>query len=564
MTNNKLNYIIFLVLSFAIIFGYSYFFSKPEKKQSSQNGQQVTEQVSPTPGVDPSDGTEGFTGDFEGSPASDNAIHTAPEGKLVSIDTPLYHGVIDTAGGRIYSWELKKYQENTNGAAPVNLFQDSPPGFSTILKLKGYRIPELIPFNYGGKDSITVNEGTKEIIFNWNSPEGIVVKKIYEIDSSSYVLKQRFEVTNPSGSPVQEKLDIKWYGRIEQKGRGENTRSFIVLVSNDLERVEKKPNETENYSGVIDWFGYSEKYFMTTFLPETGANTTVTLSPLDQESLVRALYSYPVDTIPAGKTSIRNWEVYLGPLEGDIVEAVGYNLQEAINYGWVAFLAKPLLDFLQWLNTYFHNYGISIIVITVLIRVVFLPLTVRSMASMKEMQVKMEKIKPKLEALKEKYKDDKAKQNSETMKLYSSHGINPLSSLGGCFPMLLQLPVFIALYDVLLHSIALRHSSFLWISDLAEPETLFDIPFVGIPFRALPLLMGVSWFISQKMTPMTPAAGGENMQLQMKLMQFMPIIFTVMFWGLPSGLVLYWTVSNILSIGQQIYVNRRVVAPKGG
>ena len=211
----------------------------------------------------------------------------------------------------------------------------------------------------------------------------------------------------------------------------------------------------------------------------------------------------------------------MGPLVSSFIEPVGYNLSEAVNYGWFGFLAKPLLDFLKWLNTYFHNYGISIIVITVLIRVLFFPLTVKTMVSMKKMQLKMEKIKPKMDALKEKFKDDKAKQNQELMKLYSNHGINPLSSLGGCLPLLIQLPVFVALYDVFLNSIDLRHSSFLWISDLAEPETLFDIPYIGIPFRILPLVMGASWFVSQKMTPMT-MAGNEQMQLQMKMMQFMP------------------------------------------
>ncbi|MEQ9618087.1 MAG: membrane protein insertase YidC [Deltaproteobacteria bacterium] len=561
MSNNKLNYIIFLVLSFAIIFGYTYFFSKPANQQQKQNGRQAAEQSTPAPATT----SPAFTNDFNESPASNNnTIHSSPEGELVSIDTPLYHGVLDTAGGRIFKWELKKYKQNTNGSAPINLFFDSPPGFSTLLRLQGYEVPELIPFKYSGDRNVSVEDGSKELVFEWSSPGGITVKKFYEIDSSNYVLKQRFEVTNPGDTPVQEKLDIRWYGKVEQHGRGGNTKSFITLVSSDVERVEKQPDETRNYRGVIEWFGYSEKYFMSTFLPETGAETTISLSPLDQEGLVRALYSYPADTIPAGKTSIKNWEVYLGPLESEDVNVAGYNLEEAINYGWVGFLARPLLEFLKWLNEFFHNYGISIIVITVLIRLVFLPLTIRSMVSMKQMQVKMEKVKPKMEALKEKYKDDKAKQNSELMKLYSSHGINPLSSLGGCFPLLLQLPVFVALYDVLLHSIELRHSSFLWINDLSEPETLFDIPGIGIPFRILPLLMGVSWFISQKMTPMTPAAGGENMQLQMKLMQFMPIIFTVMFWGLPSGLILYWTVSNILSIGQQIYVNRRVIAPKGG
>jgi YidC/Oxa1 family membrane protein insertase len=183
------------------------------------------------------------------------------------------------------------------------------------------------------------------------------------------------------------------------------------------------------------------------------------------------------------------------------------------------------------------------------------------MASMKQMQARMQELKPKIDALKEKYKDDKATQNTELMKLYTSHGINPLGSLGGCLPLLVQFPVFIALYDVLLYSIELRYSSFLWIDDLSSPEHLFNIPSVGVPFRILPLVMGASWYLSQKMTP-TTAPGTDN--AQMKMMEFMPLIFTVMFWGLPSGLILYWTVSNILSIVQQLYVNRRFIASKGG
>jgi len=186
---------------------------------------------------------------------------------------------------------------------------------------------------------------------------------------------------------------------------------------------------------------------------------------------------------------------------------------------------------------------------------------VKSMKSMKDVQNKMKKLKPEIDALKEKYKNDKSTQQAEMMKLYTSNNINPLSSLGGCLPLLIQFPVFIALYFALLYSIDLRHSSFLWINDLSQPEYLFDV--LGIPFRILPLLMGISWFFSQKLTPMT-SPGSEAMEMQMKLMQFMPIIFTVMFWGLPSGLILYWTVSNILSIGQQLYINRQVPNPEGG
>ncbi len=178
---------------------------------------------------------------------------------------------------------------------------------------------------------------------------------------------------------------------------------------------------------------------------------------------------------------------------------------------------------------------------------------------MKGMQKKMQALKPKIDEIKEKYKDDKAKQNQELMKLYTGHGINPLSSLGGCLPMLIQIPVFIALYDVLLYSIELRHSTFLWIDNLAEPEHLFDFPGIGVPFRILPLAMGVSWYASQKLTP---ASAPTVDNVQAKVMEFMPIIFTIVFWGLPSGLILYWTVSNILSIVQQLYVNHRM-AKKG-
>ncbi|MYE60562.1 MAG: membrane protein insertase YidC [Candidatus Dadabacteria bacterium] len=232
-----------------------------------------------------------------------------------------------------------------------------------------------------------------------------------------------------------------------------------------------------------------------------------------------------------------------------------------MDYGYAGVLTKIAVVLLKFVNDFFSNFGISIIVLTIALRVIFFPLTVKSMKSMKAIQNKMKSLKPEIDALKEKYKDDKSTQQAEMMKLYTSNDINPLSSLGGCLPLLIQLPVFIALYFALLYSIDLRHSSFLWVNDLSQPEHLFDV--LGIPFRVLPLLMGVSWFLSQRLTPMT-APGSETMELQMKLMQFMPIIFTVMFWGLPSGLILYWTVSNILSVGQQLYINRQVPEPEGG
>jgi YidC/Oxa1 family membrane protein insertase len=492
-------------------------------------------------------------------------ISFAPQGKLITIKTPLYTGTIDTAGGRIVEWKLEKYKENTDkNSPPVDLFKNSPPEFNTNLELKGFQIPNPIPFEFDGSNEVNVYEGGQEITLYWKSPEGIEIKKIYRINPSSYLLGHRFKVKNTTQAPISGVLYIESYGRTEHSGgRSSNNKNFIAMVSDRVKRIDRLPKEPNVFKGTINWFGFSDKYFSSIFLPEIGGETQVRLGKVGQEGIARAVFSYPSDVIPPGSTLIRESKLYLGPMDYEILRSFDYGLEKMINYGWVGPLARPVLWFLNVLNGVFKNYGIAIIAITIIIRLIFLPLTLKSMASMKEMQLKMQELKPKLDTIKEKYKDDKVKQNAELMKLYSSHGINPLSTLGGCLPLLIQLPIFIALYDVLLYSIELRHSSFLWIKDLSEPEKLFDVPGVGIPFRILPLAMGASWYISQKMTP-TASVGGDSMQLQMKMMEFMPLVFTIMFWGLPSGLILYWTVSNILSILQQLYVNRRFMVPKGG
>ncbi|HXG30660.1 MAG TPA: membrane protein insertase YidC [Thermodesulfobacteriota bacterium] len=553
MDRIKLNYILFFLLSFLIIFAYtSIFVPKTPKRMPEQKNTQG--EIS----------KEGLREERVKN-VEETISSLQPQGRLITIKTPLYVGTIDTAGGRIVEWRLLKYKESTDrDSPPVNILKDSPPVFNTNLRLKGIQIPNPIPFEFDGGSEVDFSEGKGEMVLYWRSPEGIEVKKIYEIDPSSYLLGQRFEVKNGTQTPLNGTLYVESYGKIEQNGSGKNNKDFTAMVSDNLERVDKLPKEEIVLKGTTAWFGFADKYFLSSFLPQIGGQTEISLERVEQDGFVRAVFSYPEDVIPVGSTSIHKSNLYLGPMDYEVLRSLGLGLENTIKYGWVGFLARPLLWFLKALDGVFKNYGISIIVITLIIRLLFLPLTVKSMASMKEMQIKMQELKPKMDALKEKYKDDKAKQNAELMKLYTSHGINPLSGLSGCLPLLIQLPVFIALYDVLLYSIELRHSSFLWITDLSEPEHLFDIPGIGIPFRILPLAMGVSWYISQKMTP-TAAAPGSDSMIQMKMMEFMPLIFTIMFWGLPSGLILYWTVSNILSIVQQLYVNRRfIAAPKGG
>ena len=559
---NRVNWIIFLVLAFVILIAQAYFFSEPPKE--AQNQEVVAQDTS----GNTFSSDAGSADQFAGFEDTTEPTEQTPSGSRITINTPLYEGVIDTAGARFVSWKLKNYKLSANGEGNelVDLFNGDHPGFNTMLFVKGFNIPEFIPYQFAGSGNVSLSEGTKELIFSWTSAQGITIKNIFEIDAETYLVKQKFEITNSTGNPIHERVVVKWLGPVKGGGMttGVDTNTFVALISDEVERINSVPDEAEIYKGVINWFGFSEKYFTSTFLPETGAETAIEISPAKQENQIQSRFAYPPNTIPAAKSSLKTWEIFMGPLESSLLEPIGYDLNRAINYGWFGFLARPMLQFLEWLNTYFHNYGISIIVITIIIRVLFFPLTVKSMISMKKMALKTEKIKPEMDALKEKYKGDKAKQNTELMALYSKHGINPLSQLGGCLPLLIQFPVFIAIYDILRHSIDLRHSPFLWIQDLSEPDMLFMIPVIDIPFRLLPIIMGAAWFLAQKMTPMSTAMGGEQMQLQMKLMQYMPIFFVFLFWNLPSGLVLYWTVSNILSILQQIYVNRKVMALQGG
>lgn len=569
--NSKLtlNYVLFLVLSFFIIFGYSYYFGKTTKDEKAVTPPQTSENVQNAPAQVNQATTQAPVQSV--SNVAENVNHydellKDDNGTIITINTPIYTGKIDTLGGRITEWRLKDYKATTaKDSPPVNIVNGQKQ-LITKVNVKGANVPYLIPFNYSGSRNIELTDTNKGITLTYNDPNGFTLTKTIEFELENYLLNQSMDVTNRSGNAIDYGLGFEAFGKIEQKGRGDSSDELIVLVNNEIEKVTSLPKQTEQFAGQINWFGLNDKYFLVAVIPEIGGNSAINYSSLNSNQILNARYYYPREIIKPGNTNTTKWKTYLGPKEPKNLNVVGYGLNEAINWGWLGILAKIALKFLKILNSVLHNYGLSIIAITVILRVLFLPLTLKSMRSMKLMQAKMQAIKPKVEVLKEKYKDDKTKQNAELMKLYSSHGVNPLSSLGGCFPLLLQLPVFIALYDVLLYSIDLRQSSFLWINDLAEPEHLFNIPIFGeyeLPFRILPLLMGVSWFLSQKMTPVT-APGSESMELQMKMMQFMPIIFTVMFWSLPSGLILYWTVSNILSIFQQIYINRTVHIPQGG
>jgi YidC/Oxa1 family membrane protein insertase len=229
-----------------------------------------------------------------------------------------------------------------------------------------------------------------------------------------------------------------------------------------------------------------------------------------------------------------------------MLQDIGYNLDKSVNFGWFDVIAKPTLWLLNMFYSFCRNYGISIILVTILFKGAFWPISQKGLKSMKNMQ----KLQPKMVKIKEKYKSDPTKMNQEVMSLYKTYKVNPL---GGCLPMVLQIPVFFALYKVLLQSIELRHAPFmLWITDLSAPDRLwigFDLPYLG-GLPVLTLLMGASMFLQQKLSPTTADP------TQAKIMMFLPVVFTFMFLNFASGLVLYWFINNLLSILQQVLINR--------
>ena len=541
--NFKKNYILFLLLSTVVIIGYSFIVSKETKtKQNQVKEKQILTNVITKNDIISKKLNEEIA-------VSRNKYKS----EIIKIESDLYRAEIDTLGAKIVKWDLKKYKQTVKQESPyIKVVDEKKKSFTTIIDIKGKDVPLLLPYEYEGSKNLVVESEEVTIDLTWSNNSGIHINKTLTFYPNKYFVEQHLNIVNDSKERIEEKILVNWSNKVSETGNSITDYSFISLVDDELEKVKKSVKEPKKLTGKISWFGFSDKYFLNTFLPNLGEDLDIDIESRNDKGLVNVNFSYPDEYIYPGNNKELKWKAFLGPKDSSILNKAGSGLEQSIDYGYVGGLTKIALKVLKLTNNYINNYGITIIVITLFLRLIFLPLTVKSMKSMKEVQFKMQALKPQIDAVKEKYKDDRQTQQTEMMKLYSSNGINPLSSLGGCLPLLLQFPIFIALYFALLYSLDLRHSSFLWIHDLSEPEHLFDI--AGIPFRIMPLLMGISWFISQKLTP-TTAPGSETMELQMKMMQFLPIIFTVMFWGLPSGLILYWTVSNILSIGQQLYIN---------
>ena len=387
--------------------------------------------------------------------------------------------------------------------------------------------------------------------FRWTSKQGLTIIKNYTLSNDSYRIDLDIQVINNTAQPLDDNLALVLENRFPQSPN--NSASF----QGALRFIDEKYKETalgkidkeEVLTGKIKWGALADTYFMGAIAPlEEQQIVSLKISKPAPEFLKMTFVAPPWTLAPKEEKRIR-YAVYFGPRDTQILQPLGLELEKAVNFGFFDIVSKPLLWVLRFFNGFLHNYGWSIILLTILVKILFWPLTHKSYKSMKDMQ----KIQPKIAKLREKYKDNKEKLNQETMALYKTHKVNPL---GGCLPMIIQIPVFFALYSLLGYAIELRHAPFfLWINDLSAPDRLsigMQIPYVGNGIPVLTLLMGASMFIQQKMTPTT----GDPTQA--KMMLFLPVIFTFMFINFAAGLVLYWLVNNVLSIGQQYYINKYV------
>ena len=476
--------------------------------------------------------------------------------RSITVDTPFYQVQLSEKGGGFSSFILKKYREKVAKDSPLQELIPQKDSIETVLLgFAGKSLPGLENAVFSASldaDTVKMQDDAQEISFAWKSDEGIVVEKTYKFSPDSYLIGLDVTIKNGSERSIQDKLFIALKGSRPAAKRMYGFEGPSALINEKLEEIKIKDIAEKNiYTGKVKWVAVQDRYFMMSVIPNQVEEETGMRLFLNGDDLLEAQYLNPAGDIPPGTQHTYQYSLFFGPKSMKILKKAGHDLGKALNFGWFTVLAKPCVWLMNRLYSVIPNYGIAIIILTVLIKTVLWPLGSKSYKSMSEMK----KIQPLMKEIREKYKNDKKKMNEEVMGLYRTYKINPL---GGCLPMVVQLPVFFALYRMLYQAIELRHAPFfLWIDDLSAPDRLFhfsfSIPFMEPPYGipVLTIIMGATMLLQQKMSP---PMGDPT---QAKMMMFMPLIFTVIFINFSSGLVLYWLVNNILSISQQYYIQKK-------
>jgi YidC/Oxa1 family membrane protein insertase len=467
---------------------------------------------------------------------------TLEKGQRIRIETDLYRGEIDTIGGDLRRLELRQHLTDDKQSEYVLLDdQAAPLLYVAQTGLIGGNLPNHRSTFTSKSDSyqMSADSNELEVRLSWNSDAGFQVDKVYIFKRDSYAIDVRYEIVNNSESVITPSV----YYQILHDDKS-NQSSFMMptftggAYYTDTDKFKKisfgdmaKGNLSKNSRD--GWVGLVQHYFLGAWIPQEGIArefytkqlTTDVYSIGSVSALGQLEPGYKVETTA---------KLYAGPQIQSQLKAVAPGLEYAVDYGWLTIIAAPLFWVLSTIQKFVGNWGVSIILLTILIKLAFYPLSAASYRSMAHLR----ELTPRLQSMKEKFGDDRQKLQQAMMELYKTEKINPL---GGCLPILVQIPVFIALYWVLLGSVEMRHAPFmLWIQDLSATD----------PYFVLPILMGLTMIVQTKLNPK------PTDPVQAKVMMIMPIVFSVFFFFFPAGLVLYWLVNNILSIAQQWHINR--------
>ncbi|MEW6670784.1 MAG: membrane protein insertase YidC [Thermodesulfobacteriota bacterium] len=483
------------------------------------------------------------------------AAPSRSQARTITIHSPYYTAEISEKGAAFKSFVLKNFRERVEKDSPLmNLV---PKGLESGTILTGFADKSLGGIDHAvfsaesSTETVDATASPQRVSFVYVSPDGISVEKTYLFSPDTYRIGLTVTVRNGSSRTIKDSLTLSLMTLIPEKQNRYGFSGPSALVNNKLETVEiKKIKDKNTFTGTLKWVAVQDRYFMESIIPQTSVEGGMHLFQKENQ-LLETQYRQPVSVIPPGTQQRFEYNLFLGPKSMRVLRQFGFDLDKAINFGWFDFIAKPCLWLMNQLYRAVPNYGVDIIILTLFIKILLWPLGTKSYKSMNDMK----KLQPLMAEIREKYKHDKKKMNEEVMALYRVYKINPM---GGCLPMLAQIPVFFALYRMLYEAIELRHAPFVgWINDLSAPDRLFNfgfsIPFMEPPYGipVLTIVMGASMLLQQKMTP-TP---GDPTQA--KMMMFMPIIFTVIFINFSSGLVLYWLVNNILSMAQQYYITKK-------
>jgi YidC/Oxa1 family membrane protein insertase len=543
-----------IIISFVILLGYQYFFVGFDQPVAVQEPAEKQAETAAQPGSAPQPVVQPQVAPVTAAPAQ--PFDREPE--EITVDTDLYTATISEDGGTIVSFVLKNHTETHDADSPgmqlvkTTAAQGFPLQFSW-----GSAVGARILFDSDVQSlSLSPDTSKGELRMVAEAGNGLQIERLFTFHNDSYLIDLDLKVVNRSDSIIQGIPQMS-LANARFEGVASPADRFLfggpaAFVNGELQEIKADDYEEgpKTVQGAFDWAGYMGNYFLCALVPIDGAADTFTMQ--GTEELTMSQLAGTLDTLQPGAEKKYGYHVFYGPKKLKMLKEIGFNLDRAVNFGWFDVIAKPTLWLLNMFYSFCLNYGIAIILVTVLFKAIFWPISQKGMKSMKNMQ----KLQPKMVKIKEKYKNDPTKMNQEVMALYKTYKVNPL---GGCLPMVLQIPVFFALYKVLLQSIELRHAPFmLWITDLSAPDRLwlgFDIPYLG-GLPVLTLLMGASMFLQQKLSPTTADP------TQAKIMMFLPVVFTFMFLNFASGLVLYWFVNNLLSILQQVLINRDTKKPQ--